>query len=542
MSNINPFALTQISAGSNGAPLSAGATSGVLAGAGSMANFWDLIMSQFGSETEDGQTLVANTTAQPAPTEKAQNQSQTQAKIKGDNPLTLLQLALSAQPMDEQGNIVLDTAKADAAKIERQLGLTNTIIDHLKAVMPDSAEQDGMMASVLTKLQAKSDTLRASLSVLEGGMIAKDTPVEDLPLPILIALGLNPAEITEVSERVHDLQEKLGRDITVEDLIAGVGGLLPATPEKAVLALKTSGMSSSANATIESIDENSQPTDDLAARLNALDVGAGDDSATDPEAGLTNRLKDDAAMKKPDMPALDAARDGGKADVGTTETDKTKSTQHQAFRENLVNMLNATRAQLGDMIFPATFSGLGADAAIHQSYGLSATPALGLGTAAQAANLISSPAMAGQNHPASHMVAATLTKAGKGGEDSTINLRLDPPELGNVAVKLQFGKDKTVKAHLVIEKPETYMMLQRDGAALERALQSAGYDSSSQTLSFELAQDNSAFRQGNDDNANNFGGGGKTSQDANGADEIIQSSMTWQVDPSTGHMRYNILA
>ena len=140
------------------------------------------------------------------------------------------------------------------------------------------------------------------------------------------------------------------------------------------------------------------------------------------------------------------------------------------------------------------------------------------------------------------MVAATLTTAGKGGEDSTINLRLDPPELGNVAVKLQFGKDKTVKAHLVIEKPETYMMLQRDGAALERALQSAGYDSSSQTLSFELAQDNSAFRQGNDDNANNFGGGGKTSQDANGADEIIQSSMTWQVDPSTGHMRYNILA
>lgn len=542
MSSINPFA-TQIAAGSSGATgqqALAGSTSGVLTGAGSMANFWDLIMSQFGNAEDAPKVEGANTDKQTPDQALAQ-------QPKGDNALALLQLALSSQTLDAEGNIVLDPAQADAAKIERQLGLTNTIIDHIKSLMPDSAEQDGMMASVLSKLQAKSDTLRASLSVLEGGMISKDTPVEDLPLPILIALGVNPAEITEVSERVQALQEKLGREVTVEDLIAGVGGILPVAPDKAVLALKTPGTDAS-SAVLDAIDENSSPTDDLAARLNAMDVGAGaDDAATDPDAGLTNLLKDGADSKKSSALSLDAdqtSADGVKPDNNNAGGKKDSGNQNnQAFRENLVNMLNSARAQQGDMTFPVTFSGLGSDAAISQSYGLGATPALGLGTAAQAANLISSPATAGQNHPASHMVAATLIKAGKGGEDSTINLRLDPPELGNVAVKLQFGKDKSVKAHLMVEKPETYMMLQRDGAALERALQSAGYDTHNQTISFELAQDNSAFHQGSDGNdANNFGGGGKTSQNASGADEIIQSSMTWQVDPSTGHMRYNILA
>lgn len=541
MSSITPFA-TQVSAGSTGAAnhqaLAGSSTSGALADAGTMANFWDLIMSQFGQGAEES----ANEQA-------AQTNAQTTdsgATAKGDNPLALLQLALSSQTVDGEGNIVLDAAKADAAKIERQLGLTNTIIDHLKSMLPETSGKDGIMASVLSKLQAKSETLQASLSVLEGGMISKETPVEDLPLPILIALGVNPSEITEVSERLQALQEKLGREITVEDLIAGVGGLLPATPDKTVIALKTTGPANNMQATIDAIDENSQPTDDLAARLNAMNVGAGEIGVeADPEAGLTNLAKDGADPKK----SSGLIGDAGQADTNSGKQDNNASgkkdgNQHQAFRENLVNMLNSNRTPQSDMIFPITFSGLAADAAIYQSYGIGATPALGLGTTAQAASLISSPAMAGQNHPATHMVAATLVKAGKGGEDSTINLRLDPPELGNVAVRLQFGKDKTVAAHLTVEKPETYMMLQRDGAALERALQNAGFDTQNQTISFELAQDNGAFRQGNngDDTDHSGKGGSRAAQAASDAEDIIQSSMTWRVDPSTGQMRYNILA
>ena len=250
--------------------------------------------------------------------------------------------------------------------------------------------------------------------------------------------------------------------------------------------------------------------------------------------------KDDADLKKPGgLPLTDAKSD----QTLTPDTNNGHIKKDAAFKENIVNLMNSHKAQQGEMTFPATSGAMAADTAIMQPCGYTPGPLLSLGTSAQAANMISSPTVAGQNHPATQLVAATLTKAGKGGEDSTINLRLDPPELGNVSVRLQFGKDKTVKAHVTVEKPETYMMLQREGHSLERALQSAGLDTQGQAISFELAQDNGTDRRNGEGTGDkNFGGGGNASQDAGGVEDIVQSSMTWQVDSMTGHMRYNIMA
>lgn len=511
MSSVNHIPASRSVAGTTAAQ--SGSTSG--ASAKGMANFWDMIMSQFGEANAAGKAQLVSTG------DAAQKQA-------GDNPLALLQLALANQNIDGNGNIVLDETNA-AGKIQRQLDLTNTIINHLKNMLPQNAQNDGVMEGVLAKLQAKSDTLQASLSALNGGKIAMDTPVKDLPLPILIALGLNPAEITKVSEKLQEMQKKLGREITVEDLIAGVGGLIP-TQNSAVVAMKTSG----ATATLDAIDENSQPTDDLAARLNALDVGAG---SKDPNAGITNLGTDEEFGKGEGIPLNDTSDKLPKPEMSNNPTRKDVN----AFKEHLVNMMGNKGA--GDMTIPATSNAMDADSAIMVPCGYQPGPVFSLGKTAEAANMVSSPTYAGQNHPATQMVAATLTKAGKSGEDSTISLRLDPPELGNVSVRLQFGKDKTVKAHVTVEKPETYMMLQREGHSLERALQNAGLDTQGQSISFELAQDNGTGRRDGESSDNrNFGGGGKAGQDAGGADEIIQSSMTWQVDSATGHMRYNIMA
>ncbi|PZO80554.1 MAG: flagellar hook-length control protein FliK, partial [Micavibrio aeruginosavorus] len=80
--------------------------------------------------------------------------------------------------------------------------------------------------------------------------------------------------------------------------------------------------------------------------------------------------------------------------------------------------------------------------------------------------------------------------------------------------------------------------------ALERALASAGFDASADGISFELAQDNSAFSRGDDKNADQSGGKSSRGMSIAGieGEEIIQSSVAWQVDPSTGHVRYNIFA
>ena len=143
-------------------------------------------------------------------------------------------------------------------------------------------------------------------------------------------------------------------------------------------------------------------------------------------------------------------------------------------------------------------------------------------------------------HPAVQMVAVNIQKAASNGENKTLMLQLDPPELGRVQVKMEFGADKTLKAVVMAEKPETFMMLQRDAQTLERALQEAGLDTDG-GLSFELAEQGFDF-----DSDNRRGGGhdkgGTGAGDATDDGELIESTMTWHVDPDTGHTRYDILA
>lgn len=142
-------------------------------------------------------------------------------------------------------------------------------------------------------------------------------------------------------------------------------------------------------------------------------------------------------------------------------------------------------------------------------------------------------------HAAMQTVASHISRAAAKGDDTMFRIQLEPPELGRIDIKMSFGKDKTVKAVVTAEKPETFMMLQRDSHVLERSLQQAGLDAHG-ALSFALADDNNAFSQngGHDGHRQQA-----QSQNANTDDaQIIESIMTWQIDPASGHMRYNILA
>lgn len=524
MSDISPL-LTKVAAGSTAAAQNAQALGGSGAGVFSAGlgggNFWDMIIAQFAAGTEGGKSKspagVTNSQllAGAAP--------ETKAPVKTDNPLALLQIALASQTLDANGNVVVSAPETDPAKLQSQLEMTNTIINQLKALIPDDAEKEGMFATLLGKLQSKSDTLQASLSALENPVITKDTPVEDIPMPLLIALGLTPSEISEMTERLQSLEKKLGRDITVEDLIAGVGGLIPPAPETPALAV--AALKGANAGVIGTIDENTEPTDDLAAKLNAMDVGGAGQDEEDLESKAKKLFESGASDK---------------TDPSITDGKIKKNTLH--FRENLVNMLNTHKSQQGQMLFPAGAFAADTDAQIYQQFGIAPASGLSFGTTAQAASLVSSPALAGQAHPASQMVAATMMKAGKNGDDNIMTLRLDPPELGNVSIRLQFGKDKTVKAVITAEKAETYMMLQRDSHALERALQSAGLETNSDSLSFQLSDNGTFAHDNNGKGANDSFGGGKAGKQDADAGEIIQSSVSWQVDPSTGHVRYNIFA
>lgn len=82
-----------------------------------------------------------------------------------------------------------------------------------------------------------------------------------------------------------------------------------------------------------------------------------------------------------------------------------------------------------------------------------------------------------------------VTKAVKAGEQE-FAMRMDPPELGRVTVKLRFMADGIVKAHVMAERPETMDMLQREVRGLERAIEAGGGKSADEGISFSLDSGN----------------------------------------------------
>ena len=69
---------------------------------------------------------------------------------------------------------------------------------------------------------------------------------------------------------------------------------------------------------------------------------------------------------------------------------------------------------------------------------------------------------------------------------SRFEIRLDPPELGRIDVRLHFDSSGQVTSHLVVDRSETLDLLRRDAADLERSLQQAGLKTADNGMQFSL--------------------------------------------------------
>ena len=65
-------------------------------------------------------------------------------------------------------------------------------------------------------------------------------------------------------------------------------------------------------------------------------------------------------------------------------------------------------------------------------------------------------------------------------------IRLDPPELGRVDVRLSIDATGKTEAHLTADQPETLSLLQKDSGTLTQALRDSGLDVSQSGLNFSL--------------------------------------------------------
>ena len=133
----------------------------------------------------------------------------------------------------------------------------------------------------------------------------------------------------------------------------------------------------------------------------------------------------------------------------------------------------------------------------------------------------SASAHAGVHTPA-NQVAREIIRRQTGG-NTRFELRLDPPELGRVEVRLEVTRDQKVTAIVSADNPQALADLTRHARDLEQSLQSAGLELSENGLSFDLSQS----RQGQQDE-NDSTGVKSANSDANSGEpetpQIIRAS------------------
>lgn len=134
---------------------------------------------------------------------------------------------------------------------------------------------------------------------------------------------------------------------------------------------------------------------------------------------------------------------------------------------------------------------------VGETAGASSPPTLTVSVQAPAAS--PGPASANAPHvPVSALAVHIAQQASNGAK--RFDIRLDPPELGRIKVRLNVSREGQVMTHLVVERAETLDLLQRDARQLERALQDAGLDTSKDGMKFSLKDQGLAH--GGDDSFN----------------------------------------
>ena len=76
------------------------------------------------------------------------------------------------------------------------------------------------------------------------------------------------------------------------------------------------------------------------------------------------------------------------------------------------------------------------------------------------------------------------------------DIKLDPPELGRIDVRLDVDSSGQVTSHITADRPETLTLLQSQQPQLERALEQAGLKTADNGLQFSLRDQSFAGQNG----------------------------------------------
>ena len=120
---------------------------------------------------------------------------------------------------------------------------------------------------------------------------------------------------------------------------------------------------------------------------------------------------------------------------------------------------------------------------------ISTTPATPPATAPAATPVLRTPATPAPppaSTPAAQIAPALISVAQSASGTQRLTIRLDPPDLGTVQIRLEHPADAPTQVQINVQRPETLTLLMRDQPHLQHALDQAGVPAEGRTLNFQL--------------------------------------------------------
>jgi flagellar hook-length control protein FliK len=287
-----------------------------------------------------------------------------------------------------------------------------------------------------------------------------------------------------------------------------------------------------------------------AAAQSAASVQTDGDQAEDvaaaTKADIAALKTQSAAAARKTQPAANGTTDANKADENKTGdfkiagTDGKPDTKTDAGTKSDPNQPVVPQTVVDQpQPRPAPAQPVNTNFTVHDITASQAPPPGTSPVAASAAAQIEQHVRVSTPQPDLPALAVQIVTKSQGGARQ-FDIRLDPPELGHVDVRLSIDATGKASAHVTADQPQTLELLQKDASTLTRALRDAGLDVSQNGLNFSLRQQNSNGFGGD----NNSGGGrspsrGALSLQASRSIEAASSSISYRA-PADGRVDISV--
>lgn len=380
--------------------------------------------------------------------------------------------------------------------------------------VPDVKEEETAAAATqgVASQETKKTDENSSLEEMEteGVSFTEEEPIipalsqeegakaEELVAPPPVALEDSGCKEEKIKETAESHEEGTAKEESLaEEVAAFVGLYAPLGEEKKALGLEKKASSEEKTETRAQADDGALTKGKESSLSGALESLASD--ADENEGDLAQNADKSFSQKTPlsnEKTTLSFDQDGAN-EAEDFQNFFARSAQANAVaNQNQQTGANATALAAGAAVQSAELASSATAQAAASSSSASSSPIEGAGRMGSqylfTSQLSSTPSAAKTAQAASSPVVEQVTvqfhkmvKAGK--DEMTINLH--PADLGKIEVKLSFGDDHKVHATIVADKATTLDLLQKDSAALQRALQDAGLQADAGSLDFSLRGD-----------------------------------------------------